>query len=208
MEEIKSLRYIDSHVRRQNIRNQVFAQIHIVRHEHHFGRRFLVQPAANHRPDCREDRRRIEDQTNAHSLRIVSAQQPDDVLDQLIVHAAGIETGQIEDDAQIVGNLFEAASASSFLWFKIIFILFVYSVSALWSYQAVHNELGQFIQIPFGHHVIFGRNIDDRTSGAIAMPQDTGFAGVQSDGRIGLETLDAVLLTPFVRFEYSLMDVK
>lgn len=106
---------MELHICRQNIRNHVFTQIHLVGDEHHFGRCLLVQPSSDHWPDGRKDRRRIDDQTDAHALRIVTTEQPDNVLDQLIVHAARIEAGQIENDAQIVGDLFEAACAGKFL---------------------------------------------------------------------------------------------
>lgn len=96
------------HVRWQNVRNQVVAEVHLRANKNHLFRRVLVQPPANHRPHGREYGRRVQDQAHAQSLREVLAQEPYEILNQLVVHAGRAELGQVEDDAQIVRHLLEA----------------------------------------------------------------------------------------------------
>ena len=107
---------VELHVSGQDVRYQIGAQVHFGIDKDHLFRRFLVQPAADHRPDGGEDCRRVENEAHAQPLRVVFAQQPDDVLDQLVVHAGRAELGQVEHDAQVVRHLLKAFAAGDLLW--------------------------------------------------------------------------------------------
>lgn len=99
----------------QYVRYQIGTQVHLGTDKHHFFGGVLVQPAANHRPDGREYRGRVQHKAHAQPLRVVFAQQPNDVLHQLVVHAGRAELGQVENNAEVIGHLFEAFIARSLL---------------------------------------------------------------------------------------------
>ena len=79
----------------------------------------------------------------------MSAEQPDDIFDQLIIHARRTEIGQIENDAQIVDDLFKASFACLF--------------------QTIHNKSGQFIDITGGSVMVFRWNVYHWTTAAISV---------------------------------------
>lgn len=78
------------------------------------------------------------------------AQQPDEVLHQLIVHARSAEFSQIENDAQTICYLLEALLACLL--------------------QIADNKTRQLINVTC-RRMILGRNIDNRAANAVAMPQ-------------------------------------
>lgn len=88
----------------------------------------------------------------------MSAEQPDDVFDQLIIHARRTEIGQIKNDTQIVDDLFEASFARLF--------------------QTIYNKFGQFVDITGGSVMVFRWNVYHWTSAAISVLENTGFVGI------------------------------
>lgn len=91
------------------------------------------------------------------------AQEPDDVLHQLVVHAGRAELGQVEDDAEIIDDLFETLATSLL--------------------QAIYYELCQFVDVALGSVVIFSWNVDDGTPEAVSVSQDTCLIRVVLDSR-------------------------
>lgn len=79
----------------------------------------------------------------------MSAQQPDQIFDQLIVHARCTKFGQIENDTQIVDNLFEASFARLF--------------------QTIHNKFGQFIDVTCGRVMVFRWNVYHWTTRTVSV---------------------------------------
>lgn len=172
------------HVGRQNVRYKVLAEILLAGHKHHLAGGVLVQPGLDDGPDRGEHHRGVQHQTRSEPLREVLAEQPNQVLDQLVVHAGRAEPGQVEHDAQVVGDLLEA------LFARLV--------------QAVHDELGQLVDVPLGG-VVFGWNVDDGSAGAVPVPKDARLVGVGRDGRLVGEPIDAVLLAPLVCLQDGLL---
>lgn len=102
------------HVSGQYIRDYVFTQVNVIVNNEHFFRSVFIQPGTNHRPDGGKDTRSVDDQADAQSLGVVFAQKPDQVLNQLIIHAGSAEVLEVEDNTQIVYHLFETPFAGGF----------------------------------------------------------------------------------------------
>lgn len=118
----------------------------------------INSPSPDNRPYSRKKCWRINDQTNAKPFRIMSAQQPDQIFDQLIVHTIHTEFGQIEHYTQIVDDFFEASFACLF--------------------QAIHNEFRQFIDITGGSVMVFRWNVNDWPTETISVLEDACLVGI------------------------------
>lgn len=89
----------------------VLHQVFLTAYEHHLFRCDLVKPTTDDTPAPRENCRRVENETDAQPLRVVLAEQPDEVFDKRIVHAVKAKILKIEDDAQVIYHFLEALLA-------------------------------------------------------------------------------------------------
>lgn len=86
------------------------------------------------------------------------AQQPDQILDQLIVHARRTKFGQIENDAQIVDDLFEGSIACLF--------------------QTIYDKFGQLVDVTCGSVMVFGWNVYNWTTRTVSVLENASLVGI------------------------------
>lgn len=72
-------------------------------------------PWSDDGPTAVEHHGRVDDETGAQSLWVVLAEQPDEVLDKLVVHVGGAEVLHVKHDAQVVNDVLIAALARTLL---------------------------------------------------------------------------------------------
>lgn len=87
-----------------NIQQDIFIQL-----------RYANLPGSDNGPTAGKYCRRIYNKTDAESFRIVTTEQPYQILNHLIVHAVHTEVGEVEYDTQIVYDFFETFFTSLFL---------------------------------------------------------------------------------------------
>lgn len=143
------------------------------------------------------------------------AQKPNDVLDQLVVHAGRAELGQVKHNAKIVRHLFEAFGARSLLvkgreqQYKSVKLNTkdIIILSFQWSdrtYQTMDNEFGQLIDVPFRRVVVLGGNINYRPTSNVPMVQHPRLVCVLCHQLRLTQILDPIRLPPLVRFQDGL----
>lgn len=75
----------------------------------------MYLPAFDDGPAATEQWGRVDDETDSKSLRVVSTQQPDQVLHHLVVHTAQTEVLQVKHYTQVVHHLLETLLTRLFL---------------------------------------------------------------------------------------------
>lgn len=72
-------------------------------------------PSFDDGPAAREQGWGVNDEADPEPLRVVATEEPDQVLDHLVVHAAHAEVGQVKNNAQIVDHLLKTLFTSFLL---------------------------------------------------------------------------------------------
>lgn len=116
----------------------------------------------------------------------MSAQEPDEVLGELVVHVGVGEAVEIEHDAQVVDDVVEA-----------LFARFL---------QNVDDKAGELFQVPFVSIVVFNSHEDDGSAQVVSVVEHDHFGGIHLllhvFVRLGAQLVHVELFSPFgVLFE-------